>query len=55
MYLAREMADSLGIKLPMCDLTTETYARAIETYGFNANHLKALRLLEEDNQTFLQA
>ena len=48
MYLAREMADSLGIKLPMCDLTTETY-------GFNANHLKAVRLLEEDNQTFLQA
>jgi 3-hydroxyisobutyrate dehydrogenase-like beta-hydroxyacid dehydrogenase len=55
MYLALEMADNLGIKLPMCELTTETYARAVETYGFNANHLKALRLLEEDNQTFLQA
>jgi len=54
MKLAREMAQNLGISLPMCDLTTDTYARAIETYGFEANHLKAVRLLEEDNNTFLQ-
>jgi len=54
MKLAQEMAQNLGINLPMCDLTTETYARAIETYGFDANHLKAVRLLEEDNNTFLQ-
>ena len=54
MKLAQEMAENLGIKLPMCDLTTETYARAVETYGFDANHLKAVRLLEEDNQSFLQ-
>ena len=55
MKLAQEMAQNLGITLPMCDLTTETYARAMETYGFDANHLKAVRLLEEDNNTFLQA
>ncbi|MFT5221175.1 MAG: 3-hydroxyisobutyrate dehydrogenase-like beta-hydroxyacid dehydrogenase [Planctomycetota bacterium] len=55
MKLAQEMAQNLGIELPMCNLTTDTYARAIETYGFNANHLKAVRLLEEDNNTFLQA
>ena len=55
MKLAAEMAASLGIRLPMCDLTTETYARAMETYGFDANHLRAVRLLEEDNNTFLQA
>jgi 3-hydroxyisobutyrate dehydrogenase-like beta-hydroxyacid dehydrogenase len=55
MKLAQEMAQNLGISLPMCDLTTETYARAMETYGFDANHLKAVRLLEEDNNTFLQA
>ena len=55
MKLAQEMAQNLGISLPMCDLTTATYARAIETYGFGANHLKAVRLLEEDNNTFLQA
>jgi len=54
MKLAEEMAHDLGINLPMCELTTATYARAIETYGFDANHLKAVRLLEEDNNTFLQ-
>jgi 3-hydroxyisobutyrate dehydrogenase-like beta-hydroxyacid dehydrogenase len=54
MKLAQEMAQNLGIKLPMCDLTTATYARAIERYGFDDNHLKAVRLLEEDNNTFLQ-
>lgn len=55
MKLAGEMAQNLGIRLPMCDLTTDTYARAIETYGFDANHLRAVRLLEEDNNTYLQA
>ena len=55
MKLAAEMAASLGIRLPMCDLTTATYARAMESYGFDANHLRAVRLLEEDNNTFLQA
>jgi 3-hydroxyisobutyrate dehydrogenase-like beta-hydroxyacid dehydrogenase len=54
MKLAQEMAENLGINLPMCNLTTDTYARAIDQYGFDANHLKAVRLLEEDNQTFLQ-
>lgn len=55
MKLAAEMAANLGIRLPMCELTTATYARAMETYGFDANHLRAVRLLEEDNDTFLQA
>ena len=55
MRLAAEMAASLGIRLPLCELTTDTYARAIESYGFEANHLRAVRLLEEDNNTFLQA
>lgn len=54
MKLAMDMADDLGIALPMCDLTTNTYARAIDRYGFGANHLKAVRLLEEQNDTFLQ-
>ena len=54
MSLALQMAEDLGIQLPLCDLTTETYARAIETFGFDANHLKAVRLLEQDNDTFLQ-
>jgi 3-hydroxyisobutyrate dehydrogenase-like beta-hydroxyacid dehydrogenase len=55
MKLARDMAQDLGIQLPMCELTTDTYARAVERYGFEANHLRAVRLLEEDNNTFLQA
>jgi 3-hydroxyisobutyrate dehydrogenase-like beta-hydroxyacid dehydrogenase len=55
MKLAGEMAHSLGIHLPLCELTTATYARAVEAYGFDANHLQAVRLLEEDNDTFLQA
>ena len=55
MKLAAEMAASLDLRLPMCDLTTATYARAMEIYGFDANHLRAVRLLEEDNNTFLQA
>ena len=54
MTLAKEMAVNLGITLPMCDLTTATYARAVDQYGFDANHLKAIRLLEEDNGTFLR-
>lgn len=54
MKLAQEMAGNLGIDLPMCNLTTETYAKAIEQYGFDANHLKAVCLLEEDNNTFLR-
>jgi 3-hydroxyisobutyrate dehydrogenase-like beta-hydroxyacid dehydrogenase len=55
MKLALEMAASLGIRLPLCELTTDTYARASKTYGFDANHLRAVRLLEEDNNSFLQA
>ncbi|MEM7293124.1 MAG: NAD-binding protein, partial [Pseudomonadota bacterium] len=54
MKLAMEMASNLGIELPMSQLTTDTYARAIEAYGFEANHLKAVALLEEQNDTFLR-
>ena len=54
MKLAQEMAANLGLELPMTNLTTDTYAQAIEAYGFDANHLKAVRLLEEANQVFLQ-
>ncbi len=55
MKLAAQMAENLDITLPMCELTTDTYARAVEAYGFDANHLKAVQLLEEDNEIFLQA
>lgn len=54
MKLAEEMACNLGIRLPLCELTTQTYARAVKEYGFEANHLEVVRLLEEDNALCLQ-
>lgn len=54
MKLAMDMAENLGIELPMCELAATTYERAIHHFGFDANHLKVVRLLEEDNDTFLQ-
>ncbi|MEM7562805.1 MAG: NAD(P)-dependent oxidoreductase [Pseudomonadota bacterium] len=54
MTLARQMAEGLGLSLPMCDLTTETYAKAVDAFGFDANHLKAVRLLEQNNDTYLR-
>ena len=52
--LAMTLARKLGIQLPMCALSEATYARAVEKYGADANHLMAVRLLEEDNQTPLR-
>ena len=54
MRLAMELADTLGIELPMSALVTETYAKAVEKYGADANHVIAVRLLEEANNTYLQ-
>ena len=54
MRLAGELAGSLGITLPLCELTTQTYDKACERYGGDANHLKAVRLLEEASEQFLQ-
>ena len=55
MNLAMDMARDCSVELPLCELTTETYKNALESYGFGANHLKAVRLLEEANQCFLQS
>ncbi len=54
MRLARDAADRLDLSLPMCDLATSTYSRAVEAFGLAANHLKAVRLLEQDSGTFLR-
>lgn len=54
MRLAMELAETLEIELPMCALVTDTYARAVERYGADANHVIAVRLLEEANDTYLQ-
>jgi len=54
MRLAMELADTLGIELPMSALVTDTYSDAVDKYGAEANHVIAVRLLEEANNTFLQ-
>lgn len=55
MRLAMELADTLGIELPMSGLVTEIYAKACDHYGKDANHLIAVRLLEEASGTYFQA
>lgn len=55
MKLAMELADTLGIELPMCDLVEKTYKTACEKYGGEANHLMAVRLLEEASDLDLRA
>ena len=55
MRLAMELADTLDITLPMSALVTETYAKACEKYGADANHLIAVKLLEDASGTLLRA
>lgn len=45
--LARELAKSADVVLPLCDLTEETYAKACERYGGGSNHVMAVKLLED--------
>jgi 3-hydroxyisobutyrate dehydrogenase-like beta-hydroxyacid dehydrogenase len=55
MKLALELAQTLEIKLPMCDMVTDIYQQACDTFGLDANHLMAVRVLEEDSDTYLRA
>ena len=55
MRLAMELADTLGINLPMSQLVTDTYQAACDKYGADANHLIAVKLLEEASGTPLRA
>ena len=54
MGLVLELAESLDTELPLCELTTKTYREACEAYGNDANHLMAVRLLEEANDQLLR-
>ena len=54
MRLTMELADTLGITLPMSQLVTETYANAVDKYGADKPHVIAVKLLEEANDTYLQ-
>jgi 3-hydroxyisobutyrate dehydrogenase-like beta-hydroxyacid dehydrogenase len=55
MRLAMELADTLGIELPMSSLVTKIYEKACEQYGADANHLIAVKLLEEASGTLLRS
>lgn len=54
MRLAMELADTLGITLPMSQLVTDTYQAACDKYGKEANHLIAVKLLEDASGTPLR-
>ena len=54
MKLAMELADTLGITLPMSAQVTATYQQACDTYGADSNHLIAVKLLEDASETPLR-
>jgi len=51
--LAKEIINLKNIKLPITNLTTSIYSKAIKKYGANSNHLKAIKLLEAKNKLIL--
>jgi 3-hydroxyisobutyrate dehydrogenase-like beta-hydroxyacid dehydrogenase len=52
--LAKEIINSKKIKLPMTELTNKIYSKAMKKFGPKANHLKAIRLMEENNKLFFK-
>ncbi len=48
--LAQEIINLKKIKLPITNLTTKIYSKALKIYGSNANHLKVIKLLENQNK-----
>ncbi|MER9793294.1 NAD(P)-dependent oxidoreductase [Mesorhizobium sp. M0213] len=55
MALTLELAGSVGAELPMCEQVEAVYKKAVDKYGFDQNHLMAVKLLEEQNGTFLRS
>lgn len=55
MALTLELAGSVGATLPMCEQVESVYKKAVDKYGFNQNHLMAVKVLEEQNGTFLRS
>ncbi|MCW0001905.1 NAD(P)-dependent oxidoreductase [Pararhizobium sp. YC-54] len=55
MALTLELAGSVGATLPMCEQVEAIYKKAVDRFGFNQNHLMAVKLLEEQNGTFLRS
>ncbi|AZV19300.1 NAD(P)-dependent oxidoreductase [Mesorhizobium sp. M7A.F.Ce.TU.012.03.2.1] len=55
MALTLELAASVGATLPMCEQVEAVYKKAVDKFGFDQNHLMAVKLLEEQNGTFLRS
>lgn len=55
LHLAIELAQTLELELPMCALVAEIYQQADADFGQGANHLMAVRLLENACGTYLRA
>ena len=48
--LANEIIKIQKLKLPIMNLTSKIYNKAIKKYGPNSNHLKVIKLLEQNNK-----
>ena len=48
--LANEIIKLQKLKLPIMNLTSKIYKKAIKNYGPNSNHLKVIKLLEQNNK-----
>ena len=48
--LANEIIKFQKLKLPIMNLTSKIYNKAIKKYGPNSNHLKVIKLLEQNNK-----
>ncbi|TIU30110.1 MAG: NAD(P)-dependent oxidoreductase, partial [Mesorhizobium sp.] len=55
LVLTLELARTVGATLPMCEQVEAIYKKAVDQYGFDQNHLMAVKLLEEQNGTFLRS
>jgi 3-hydroxyisobutyrate dehydrogenase-like beta-hydroxyacid dehydrogenase len=55
MALTLELAKSVGATLPMCEQVESIYDQAVKKYGFDENHLMAVKLLEDANDMPLRS
>ncbi|MCR9060472.1 MAG: NAD(P)-dependent oxidoreductase [Rhodobacteraceae bacterium] len=55
MALTLELGEAVEATLPMCTQVENIYKLAVAEYGFDANHLMAVKLLEEENGVCLRS
>jgi 3-hydroxyisobutyrate dehydrogenase len=55
MALTLELANSVGATLPLCAQVEGIYGQAVQKYGFDENHLMAVKLLEDANDMPLRS